>query len=121
MKKGNTMTPTEFKAWFDGFTEALDGIPNEDQWKRIKARVAEIDGKPTSYPVYIDRYWPTYQRTWGPYWGTYCGTSSTYTTTPATSLAVMSSGTTTNGGSVNHDFNSITAMYALGKADAHTT
>jgi len=40
------MTPSEFKAWFDGFTEALEGVPSEKQWERIKARVAEIDGKP---------------------------------------------------------------------------
>lgn len=32
------MTPSEFKAWFDGFTEALDGVPSKDQWARIKKR-----------------------------------------------------------------------------------
>ena len=38
------MTPKEFKAWFDGFTEEISGLPSEKQWDRIKARVAEIDG-----------------------------------------------------------------------------
>jgi hypothetical protein len=50
------MTPQEFKAWFDGFTEAIDKLPTQKQWGRIKARVAEIDGSPITYPVYIDRY-----------------------------------------------------------------
>jgi len=35
------MTPNEFKAWFDGFTEAFEGrIPTKAQWGRIKDRVA---------------------------------------------------------------------------------
>lgn len=38
------MRSAEFKAWFEGFTEALDGLPNEAQWKRICERVATIDG-----------------------------------------------------------------------------
>jgi len=54
------MTPSEFKAWFDGFTEAFTGSPTKAQWSRIKARVAEIDGKPVTERVYVDRYWPTY-------------------------------------------------------------
>jgi hypothetical protein len=63
------MTPQEFKAWFDGFTEALPGLPNETQWGKIKERVAQIDGKPVSYPVYVDRYWPSPRRYWEtPYW-----------------------------------------------------
>lgn len=53
------MTPSEFKAWFDGFTEAFTGCPTKAQWTRIKARVAEIDGKSVTERVYVDRYWPT--------------------------------------------------------------
>jgi hypothetical protein len=53
------MTPSEFKAWFDGFTEAFDNrVPTKAQWERVKARVAEIDGKPVTHTVYLDRYWP---------------------------------------------------------------
>lgn len=53
------MTPNEFKAWFDGFTEAFDGkIPTKAQWVRIKERVAEIDGKPVTERIFVDRYWP---------------------------------------------------------------
>ena len=40
------MTLSEFKAWFEGYTEGLDGAPTEKQFKRIKAKVAEITGTP---------------------------------------------------------------------------
>jgi hypothetical protein len=55
------MTMQEFKAWFDGFTEAFSGkVPTAKQWSRVKERVAEIDGTAITYPVYIDRYFPRY-------------------------------------------------------------
>ena len=54
------MTMQEFKAWFDGFTEAVGGLPTAKQWSRIKERVSEIDGTVTTYPIYIDRYVPRY-------------------------------------------------------------
>lgn len=38
------MTTQEFKAWFEGFTECIEGTPSKKQWERIKNRVAEIDG-----------------------------------------------------------------------------
>jgi hypothetical protein len=60
------MTPNEFKAWFDGFTEAFTGCPTKAQWTRIKARVAEIDGKPVTHTVYLDRYLPSVPA--HPYW-----------------------------------------------------
>lgn len=69
------MTASEFKAWFDGFTEALTGCPTNAQWTRIKARVAEIDGNPVTERVYVDRY-GQYRY---PYWGNTCyafGTSN---------------------------------------------
>lgn len=63
------MTLSEFKAWFEGFTENLDGPPNKKQWARIQKRVGEITG--ISGIQYIDRYvypstvpyWPVYQPT----------------------------------------------------------
>lgn len=61
------MTVSEFKAWFEGFTETLEGPPNQKQWDRIKARVKEVDGVATTYPVYVERYRPYYG---GPYWST---------------------------------------------------
>ena len=44
------MTPEEFKPWFEGFTEAMEGMPTEAQWEKIKQRVGEIDGNSISYP-----------------------------------------------------------------------
>lgn len=61
------MTLDEFKAWFEGFTENVDGQPTKKQWERIKARVGEIDGQVTPYPVYIERY---YKPWWQPVWST---------------------------------------------------
>lgn len=57
------MNLQEFKAWFEGFTESLDRPPNAKQWKRIRAKVDEIDGTVTTERIYIDRYLPRY-----PYW-----------------------------------------------------
>lgn len=36
------MTPSEFKAWFAVFAEAVDGTPTPKQWAKIKARVATV-------------------------------------------------------------------------------
>ena len=54
------MTPGEFKSWFDGFTEGFDGTPSKKQWERLKQRVAEIDNKPVTERVFVDRYWHPY-------------------------------------------------------------
>ena len=56
------MTPSEFKSWFEGFTEGLDGQPSKKQWERICKRVSEIDGTPVA-PVYVERY----RDWWRPY------------------------------------------------------
>lgn len=55
------MTTQEFKAWFEGFTESIEGPPSKKQWERIKARVAEIDGAATTIPVFVERYRPWWQ------------------------------------------------------------
>lgn len=57
------MTLSEFKAWFEGFTENMDGPPSADQWKRIKKRVKEIDWTPRH--IFIDRYVHPYRTWWG--------------------------------------------------------
>ena len=36
------MTLSEFKAWFEGFTESMEKAPTPNQWERIKERVAKI-------------------------------------------------------------------------------
>lgn len=50
------MTLSEFKAWFEGFSEGIDTAPTEAQFAKIKAKVALITGTPTTYPVFVDRY-----------------------------------------------------------------
>lgn len=58
-RKGLHMTLAEFKAWFEGFTETMEGAPTEKQWERIQERVAQIDGSViTRDVIYRDRYWP---------------------------------------------------------------
>lgn len=54
---------SEFKAWFEGFTENMNGeTPTDKQWKRIKAKIGEIDNDYTLAPVFID--WPRRRRYW---------------------------------------------------------
>lgn len=36
------MTPSEFKAWFEVFCEAVDGTPTPKQWAKIKAKVEAL-------------------------------------------------------------------------------
>ena len=77
------MTLSEFKAWFEGFTETMDGPPNSKQWARIQKRIAEIDGEPVPQRV-IERHYHDYHRWWPsrtapsrPWYGPYevtCGT-----------------------------------------------
>lgn len=109
------MTPSEFKAWFDGFTEAFTGCPTKAQWARVKERVAEIDGKPVTERVYVDRYWQgVLPRT--VYWGTagstaigLCGGANT----------VQQYSEAKNGmNAVSCAYNSHDAMAVLGRADA---
>lgn len=59
------MTLSEFKAWFEGFTENIDGIPSKKQWARIRKRVNEISDTPTPFFVerYLRPYYP-YQSNW---------------------------------------------------------
>ncbi len=107
------MTPSEFKAWFGGYTEALPGLPTETQWARIKARVAEIDGRPITEHVYLHRYYgPNYL---GPPWYNYCTTTGDGTitlgsaTTSATNVLPASNAAA---------FDSHAAMAVLGRAEA---
>lgn len=75
------MNMSEFKAWFEGFSEVMTGPPNDAQWARIKERVAQIDGQPTSYPVYLREHGYPVGREWWVYPNTMptvtCGGSAT--------------------------------------------
>lgn len=93
------MTLQEFKAWFEGFTESMAGVPSAGQWERIKARVDEIDGIAITQPVYLTRYvwndWQPWQPSY-PWNITYGGTLDTNTL----------------------PFDSVQAMYSAGLAEA---
>ena len=89
------MTLSEFRAWFEGFTDNMSKPPTAEQWKKIKAKVKQIDGEPITERIFIGRYWP---RPYRPYWHD----------------TIWLSGS--SDGSPN--FSSRTAMYAAGKADA---
>lgn len=122
------MTPSEFKAWFDGFCEAFDKTPTQKQWARIKERVAEIDGKPVTERVYVDRYLP-YVRPWlnGPYYDPRYWTYYQGSTLGGGSSGVCSGGSLSSLGqnyqsalqnSNKNDYSSTNAMNALGRAEA---
>jgi hypothetical protein len=120
------MTPNEFKAWFDGFTEAFDNrVPTKAQWMRVKERVAEIDGKSVTERIYLDRYWPTYAPRYGhPYWQTLGGVGlGTTTFTAANCVNAVGTNVLSATGDFkmpqSQSFNSTSAMYALGAADAN--
>jgi hypothetical protein len=104
------MTLQEFKAWFEGFTENMgEAPPTKLQWARIQARVKEIDGAVTTYPVFVDRYWPHHPPSYPWVWtcGNTAGAVQTVTAPPAVSVF-----NTTDIG-----FNSTQAMTSLGQAD----
>jgi hypothetical protein len=124
------MTPSEFKAWFDGFTEAFTGCPTKAQWTRIKARVSEIDGKPVTERVYVDRYWPSSipfngypYRSWletsGGMASSQCGNSTVAQLQYANALSNRSNPLEA-GHSNSPYFNSMQAMADLGRAEAST-
>jgi len=100
------MTLPEFKAWFEGYTENISKQPTQKQWARIQERVSEIDSKPVTEKVFIDRYWKDYQPTWyGPY--------VTYTSGKKSDNTTITCSNQTSG------FSSTSAFYALGKAEAN--
>ncbi len=74
------MTNNEFKAWFEGFSEGIEGAPTEKQWSRVVEQVKKIDGV-AAIPYYVDRvvYRDRYQ--WpSTYPLTYCATANGHTT-----------------------------------------
>lgn len=127
------MTLSEFKAWFEGFTENIDGTPSGKQWEKIQARVKEISGTPVTYPVYIDRYLRDYRYS-PPYYGShpYYQGLSVYNTMQASTNNTASQNAVTaqqlgaaygmqahlNKSQQVSQFDSHTAMNALGRADA---
>ena len=108
------MTLSEFQAWFEGFSEGIDKVPTEKQWAKIKEKMGDIDDKPISYPVYVDRYVRPYR----PWYDRYGIQFPTWT---STSVTPRSDG-------VAHipdedsppKFDSQSAMHAAGQAEARS-
>lgn len=64
------MNLSEFKAWFEGFSENLGAAPTEAQWSRIREKIGAIKPDPTPPKVFVDRYWPRHLPYWDrPWWG----------------------------------------------------
>lgn len=89
------MKLSEFKAWFEGFTETMTAPPNEKQWDRIKARIAEIDGTPIVREVYVDRYVKPYYERWTPYYGVSTTSGTSYSS--ANNVQLLSAGVSGGG------------------------
>lgn len=119
------MTLSEFKAWFEGYTDGMgDQPPNAKQWGAIKAKVGKITGTPITYPIYVERYHPGYWNgaTWitNPVWvgGSHVGhgVSNNVAGIQTSGYAYISPDT--KGENVTREFDSHAAMYALGTAEA---
>jgi len=115
------MTLSEFKAWFEGFTDNMDGQPTAKQWKKIQKRVSEIDGDPITERIFIDRYWPTWPRYpyYGPVWYGASGGTQVSTTNAVGQLEASSANYALSSNSPQ--FDSGVAMLTLGKTDHEAT
>jgi hypothetical protein len=107
------MTLSEFKAWFEGYTEGLDGAPTEKQFKRIKAKVAEITGAPISHTVFVDRYHHYWQQ-----WGQPILFGGPTSGSAGFGISGVGALTEQRPPVLNAEWDSHSAMYAVGKADA---
>jgi hypothetical protein len=103
------MTLQEFKSWFDGFTENIEKIPSQKQWKRIQERVAEIDGVTITERVYVDRYVQPYR--WAYPYPPY---------TPMWMSGVSCSNVGVGTGISTMSFNSVDAMGTVGRIEAQS-
>lgn len=112
------MTLSEFKAWFEGFTESIEGkaAPTQKQWAKIKEKVGQINGAPVTQTVYIDRYVKPYWDYWRPYWTAL--SSSGGATAADRALYASNASYAGKGESVTQTFDSLTAMRDLGRMEA---
>ncbi len=111
------MTLSEFKAWFEGFSEGIDKTPTEKQFTKIKAKVAEITATPTTYPVFVDRWVQPYRRYWDSYWSSAGYGDATVTTLSATAGNLGGVSNADPGQDVKF-FDSNTAFRELGRMEA---
>ena len=124
------MALSEFKAWFEGYTEGLEAAPTKAQFDRIKEKVKEISGTPITYPVFVDRYRDYQPHFWGhPAWigltgNVGFGTSLPHMEASSSVLSFSVAGAAPEadrykaGSGQTVEWDSHAAMYAVGKADA---
>lgn len=125
------MTLSEFKAWFEGFSEGIDKVPNAKQFEKIKAKVAEINGAPITQTIFVDRYVRPYPSHWEhPYatWGdphplkTWYGTSKSFGTDTNPTFGANSQyayiDPASKGDNQTVEFDIHAAMRELGRAEA---
>lgn len=131
------MTLSEFKAWFEGFTENLAGAPSAKQFEKIKAKVGEITGAPVTYPIYVDRYVHPYRPYWDRFWASTAGDATSTKATWGEAISSLqavgrndgvgvanfaifgpSAGRTDAGPNQTIEFDSHAAMRELGKMEA---
>jgi hypothetical protein len=54
------MKLSEFKAWLDGFSDAMGDAPTPEQWAKIKAKLAQVESGLGGIPSGpIRPYWDT--------------------------------------------------------------
>lgn len=113
------MKMTEFKAWFEGYREGMEGTtPTADQWARICARVAEIDGVAITERVYVDRYWPTSVAPYRPLYP-YSGNEPVWMSNVGVGSCAINETYGYQADTLGaRQFESTKAMYALGKMEA---
>lgn len=73
------MNLSEFKAWFEGFSEGIDDAPSKKQWKRINEKVMSITSDPTPWPIFFDRYIGPRWSQWEPCYNNWGTAADTYT------------------------------------------
>lgn len=53
------MNVTQFKSWFEGFCENIDGIVTVDQWEKVKNKIKILEESRTNpYPQIRNPNWP---------------------------------------------------------------
>lgn len=103
---------SEFKAWFEGFTDGIEALPSPKQWAKIQERVGEITNDYTSARVFHDHYWrPYYSHFPFPAFAGYSAIGSqVQSANSCDSDALVAAGSNAQNGPDN-------AFAALGKAD----
>jgi hypothetical protein len=111
------MTLSEFKAWFEGYTEGLEGAPTKAQFERIKERVKEINGAPITNTVYVDRWISPYRQYWQTYDSAYPVGGWAQSGNIQASTTALSQGYNTADADAQ-TYAGVGAMYEAGKAEA---